>query len=110
MFEVLLMSWGIFFIATRDTAPALKARRFEEPIERSKHIMRMSGSMRRSSRESAAASNAEAGFQEQPSWDTAVGGPVQAAGRTKGKKAVSANSAGATGTNRGTVWQGEARV
>ena len=73
-------------------------------------MVRTNGLTRRSSRKSAAVSYAETGGEEQPNWDIAHGGPVQATGRANGGTAVSANSVEATGTNGGTVSESEATV
>lgn len=86
--EVLLLIWGIFFIATRDTTPEQRARNFVKPIQRGKSLM----GVKRSSPPPAVASDAAGGSEEQPHWDITNGGPLEATGSSNGGTGtVSAN-------------------
>lgn len=78
--EVLLLIWGVFFIATVNTTPEQKARNFDKPIQRGKDIMRM----KRPSPPPAEVSDAADTSEEQPNWDLAHGGPLQATGSSTG--------------------------
>lgn len=62
--ELLILFWGLFFIATRDDTPQLKARPFVEPV---KEIIR-----RRSLSVDSGASASQA--EELPAWESAYGG------------------------------------
>lgn len=73
--EVLLLIWGVFFIATLDTTPEQKARNFDKHIKKGKRSMRVKGS---------------GGGEEQPNWNIAHGGPLQDTGSSNGGT-VSAN-------------------
>lgn len=111
MLGALMLGWAIFFVATHQQKPEEEARSFEEPIEKSKRIMRMQGSSRRISGKPAGATDPVAGEEEQPGWDIAHGGPVQATGGTNGGTGGSVNRAEETGyTNRGKISANETTV
>lgn len=78
--EVLLLVWGVFFIATVNATPEQQARNFDKPIQMGKGLMRM----KRPSPPPAVDSDAADGSEQQPNWDVAHGGPLQATGNSNG--------------------------
>lgn len=66
--EIMLVTWGLCFIASRSEAPTQKGRNFAQPIEVGKEIVTRK---RRRSSASTATLAAEGFEEEQPYWNTA---------------------------------------
>lgn len=75
--EILLVVWGIFFVASRDQSSTEKGRDFSQPIERGKTII---GRKRRRTTTQTATTDpgVESDGNEQPYWSAAARGQQDA--------------------------------
>lgn len=74
--EILLLAWGVFFIARQDSSPRQKARNFAvNAIQKGKRPAGRQGSSTPDVR-----SDLEHGGEQEPGWSTTYGGPHRATG------------------------------
>lgn len=90
--EILLLAWGVFFIARHnDTTPKQKARNFVKAIRRGvqRSVQRDNRpvAIQGPSQASTVASSPESGVEEHPDGDIAQGGPSDTNGSSVGDKA-----------------------
>ena len=75
LLEVLLLAWGVFFMATHDSSPKQMARKFANPLHKSKRPVVM---------QEPSTPDLDSDTEQQPTWSTTHGRPRQATGISNG--------------------------